>query len=90
MEGLASSMAGNSVSAQPQNSQEDMLRQIIELLLQGTSPEELLQKGVPEELLIQAIEIIEQQMASEQGGQAMQPQSGQSQGLAESMADQKE
>lgn len=42
-------------------SEQDMLNSIIELLLDGVDPEELLQNGVPIELIEQAMQIILQQ-----------------------------
>ncbi len=41
--------------------EQDMLDSIIELLLDGVDPEELLQNGVPIELIEQAMQIILQQ-----------------------------
>lgn len=43
---------------------------IIELLIQGITPEELVKQGVPEELVMAAIQMLEEQtMQAEQGGQ---------------------
>ena len=84
-QGLAQSMASNA----PQQSGMPTVEQVAELLLSGVDPEELVQKGIPPELIMQAIDLIEQQMAAEQGGQPMQPQPAQApagpQGLAQSM-----
>lgn len=75
MKGLAESMAGNT--------QTDPVEKIIELLLGGVTPEELVEKGVPTELIMQAIEILEQQVMAQNSGQQMQPQAPQ--GLAQAM-----
>ena len=83
-QGLAQSMASNA----PQQSGMPTVEQVAELLLSGVDPEELVQKGIPPELIMQAIDLIEQQMAAEQGGQPMQPEPAQApapQGLAQSM-----
>lgn len=55
-----------------------LIAQIKELLKQGVTPEELLQKGVPEELIIQAMEELKAE-----AGQPTQatPQGMQQQGL---------
>lgn len=87
MEGLAQSMVRNA----PKQSGMPSVEQIAQLLLDGVDPEELVEQGIPPELIMQAIELIEQQMASEQGGQSMQPQPTQApapQGLAQSMINQ--
>ena len=96
MEGLAQELAG---PAQPQSMPQGQgqgqgmptVEQVIALLMEGAKPEELVQMGIPPELVMQAIEIIEQQMASQQPqGQGVQlpPQSAMPQepGLAESFA----
>lgn len=45
---------------------------IIELLMQGTTPEELVEQGVPEELVMAAMQILmEQTEQAEQGGTPM-------------------
>jgi hypothetical protein len=65
MEGLAQQMAGQ--PAQKQNAQGmPTVEQIIEMLLQGADPDELVQMGIPPELLMQAIEVLEQQAAAQQ------------------------
>jgi hypothetical protein len=48
------------------------VEQVVEALMQGVSPEELVKAGVPEELIDQAIEIIKQKYMA--GGQDMEPQ----------------
>jgi hypothetical protein len=83
MEGLAQSMASN--APQPQQGGMPTIEQIAELLLSGVDPEDLVEQGVPPELIMQAIELIEQQMAAEQGGQPVQAQPSAPQGLAQSM-----
>lgn len=51
-----------------------LIAQIKELLKQGVTPEELLQKGVPEELIIQAMEELKAEAGQQQ--QPQQPQQG--------------
>lgn len=86
MEGLAQQMAG--APAQQQQPDMAMIEQIIQLLMDGVDPEELVKQGVPPEMIMQAIDILEQQLMAQQGGQqaaqqAPAPQQGQ--GLAQSM-----
>jgi len=87
MEGLAQELAG---PAPTQGQGMPRVEEIVQLLLEGANPEELVQMGVPPELIMQAIEIIEQQMAAQSQGQGAQlpPQSGMAQepGLAQSMS----
>lgn len=61
MEGLAQSM----VQPAPQEGM-PTIEQIIQMLMQGVDPEELVAQGVPPELIMQAIQVIEQQMAAQQ------------------------
>lgn len=53
-----------------QSSVMQMLEQVVAMLMQGVSPQELLQQGVPQEILEIAIEIVQQ----EQGGDEMEEQ----------------
>ena len=62
-QGLAQQMA------QPQEAGADMaamVEQVVKLLMQGVDPDELIQQGVPEQVIMQAIQLIEQQMAAQQ------------------------
>jgi len=55
---------GQQVPAKGQVSQEDVeevVEQVVQLLKQGVPPEELLKKGVPMEIIKQAIQIIQAQ-----------------------------
>ena len=63
------------------------VEEIAAALMQGIDPQELLNAGVPEELIMQAIALIEQQAASQQAAQPMPPATpaGQEIGLAQSM-----
>lgn len=86
-QGLAQSMAGGApapAQAAPAgggSEQAALLEKVVSLLMQGADPEELAQKGVPPEVIMQAIEIIEQQMAAEERpSEAEKPQ-----GLAQSL-----
>lgn len=82
MDGLAANMAGPSAQGQLPTVEE-----IAQLLMQGVDPRELLQAGIPEQLIMEAIALLEQQMGS---GQApMGPDGGaippQDMGLAQSL-----
>lgn len=68
MDGLAQQMAQPTQQMGPQANEQEMMammEQIIELLMQGVDPEELVKQGVPPEIIIQAIQLIEQQMAAQ-------------------------
>lgn len=81
MEGLAQQMAGQPASTGAQGM--PTVEEIIALLMQGVTPEQLLQQGVPEELIVQAIQILQQQMANQE---AVQQAPAEQQGLAGEMA----
>ena len=70
--------AGGAEEAQLQ----ELVMQVIQMLQQGVSPEELLQKGVPEEIIQMAMQMLQQQGGQEQG-QPQVPNSPQGQGLAQ-------
>ena len=84
-QGLAASMS----QPQPQQppaamSEMPSIEQLVALLMEGIPPEELEKMGVPQEMIMEAIGMLEQQMAA-QGGQPAQPvQMGG--GLAQQMA----
>ena len=42
---------------------QDKLQEIVAMLMQGTTPEELLQMGVPEQLIMQAMEMVAEETA---------------------------
>lgn len=46
--------------------QEQMMAQIVEALRQGMSPEELVQRGVPQELVQAAMQVLDQEMQAQQ------------------------
>jgi hypothetical protein len=60
-------------------SQQVSVEELVELLLQGITPEELVNAGVPQQLVEQAMAMA-QQMAAQQG--PTQAQAGMEQGLA--------
>jgi len=62
MEGLAQQMAAQPA---PQEAGMPTIEQLIQVLMQGVDPEELLAQGIPAELIMQAIQVIEQQMAAQ-------------------------
>lgn len=45
---------------------QEMIAKVVELLMQGMTPEELVQKGVPPEIVQQAIAMIQQQQVQQQ------------------------
>lgn len=86
MEGLAASMAGPQTQTQAQL---PTVEEIVAMLLQGVRPQELLQAGIPEELIMRAVEIIKQQISGGAQQPVMPPQqaapAGGEMGLAQSM-----
>ena len=42
------------------------VRQVVQMLMQGAEPEELVQMGIPEEMVTQAIQALMQQMQAQQ------------------------
>jgi phage tail tape-measure protein len=65
MQGLAQEMAQPAMQQAPTQDGMPTVEEIIEALLQGADPEEMIKMGVPPELIMQAIEILEQQMAAQ-------------------------
>ena len=59
-----------------QAQQQQMLDQVVQMLMQGMSPEELQAQGVPAQLIQTAMQIVEQQQGQ------MQPQGQVPEGLA--------
>lgn len=47
------------------------IEQVIEMLMQGMNPDEMLAMGVPEQMLIQAIQILQSQEAPEESAEGM-------------------
>ena len=45
------------------------VQQIVQMLMQGAEPEELVQMGIPEEMVTQAIQALMQQMQAQQPAQ---------------------
>lgn len=63
MEGLAQQMAQPAMQ-QPQQGM-PTVEEIIQLLMEGMDPQQMVEMGVPPELIMQAIEILEQQLAAQ-------------------------
>lgn len=88
MMGGPSGLGGSSTGAEqlPRGvgtaSEQDMLDSIIELLLDGVDPEELLQNGVPIELIEQAMQVILQQHG--QAGRQPEMEPGREQPMTDS------
>ena len=82
-QGLAAQSQGEQQAGQEAQMQQ-AVQQIVELLMQGVKPEELIQQGVPHELVMKAVEIVKAQQGQQQAdAQAMAP--GQDPGLAQRM-----
>ncbi len=73
-QGLAASVAQQ--APQQGGGQVPSVDEIIQLLMQGVPPEELEESGIPPELIMEAIQIIEQQMAAEDQQAAPAPEMG--------------
>ena len=65
-QGLAAQSAGQGMGMGGQGSPEQMIQQVVQMLMEGVDPEQLVQQGVPIEVIQAAIEII---MAQEQQAQ---------------------
>ena len=59
-------LAAQAGQGQGQYAAMQAISQIVELLMQGVTPEELLRQGVPQELVMQAVEIMKAQQAQQQ------------------------
>ena len=46
---------------QGQEAQKEMVMQVVQLLMQGVTPDELIQKGVPKEIIQMAMQMVQQQ-----------------------------
>lgn len=57
---------GQGLAAQSQGKQMPTVEQVIMMLQQGATPEQLLAAGIPEELLRQALQMMEQQGPQQQ------------------------
>ena len=68
-QGLAMQMVGEQQA--PQQAPQSLIEQLIRLLLQGVSPEELIQQGAPQEAVDEAMRIVMQQ--SDEVGQPAAP-----------------
>lgn len=68
-QGLAGMSAGQMPGQMPQESGQQIptVEEVIDMLLQGAKPEELVQMGIPEELIMQAMQMLQKQSAPEQG-----------------------
>jgi hypothetical protein len=69
------SLAGMAQTGGQQQGQMPTVEQIAQALMQGATPEQLLQAGVPRELIEQAIALLQQAMAEQQAG-GQPPQQG--------------
>jgi len=63
-QGQEQGLAGMGVG--PDQGQE-MVQEVMQMLMQGVSPEELLQMGVPQEVLEMAMQMLNEQQAQQQG-----------------------
>lgn len=59
-------LAAQAGQGQGQDAAMQAISQIVELLMQGVTVEELLRQGVPQELVMQAVEMMKAQQAQQQ------------------------
>ena len=59
-------LAAQAGQGQGQDAAIQAISQIVELLMQGVTVEELLRQGVPQELVMQAVEMMKAQQAQQQ------------------------
>ena len=90
-QGLAQQVAQQSQAGMPQGMNQEevaqLVQQVAKLLAQGVSPEELLQKGVPEEIIDMALKMVGQPDQDTDGDEQQVPQAMQGeQGLAAQVA----
>ena len=74
MAGLAETVAAPQPGPQGLQQGVPTVDEVVALLMQGIPPEELVQMGVPEQLLMEAIDLLKQQMAAEQAAAQQGPQ----------------
>ena len=96
MDGLAAQMGGQPTAlpqqigrqaggqGQQQQRQGNMpsVGEVISLLMQGVDPQKLIEMGVPQELIMQAIQILEQQLAQQEQSNTPTESAPEAQGLA--------
>ena len=58
------------------------VEEVIALLMQGVDPQKLIEMGIPQELIMQAIQVLEQQLAQQEQSSAPVEPAPQAQGLA--------
>ncbi len=83
MEGLAASMVQQPQQPPQAMGQMPSVDEVAAMLMEGVPPEELEKMGIPPELIMQAIELLEQQMGAQSQQQQPAPQMGG--GLAQSV-----
>lgn len=76
MEGLAQTMAQPIQQAAPEQGGMPTVEQVIQMLMEGADPEELVKMGVPPELVMQAVEMLQQQMTAQQQAIPVEQQGG--------------
>lgn len=72
MTGLAEQLAGPSQQGPSMQGAVPSIEEIVALLMQGIPPEKIVEMGVPPEMIMEAVALLEQQMASQQ--QAVPPE----------------
>lgn len=94
MDGLAAQMGGQPTAPQQigrqaggQGQQQQgqgmpSVEEVIALLMQGVDPQKLIEMGIPKELIMQAIQILEQQLAQQEQSRTPAEPVPQEQGLA--------
>ena len=79
-QGLAAQSQGQGGGQMDQAKMMELVQQVARLLAQGVSPQELMQKGVPEEVIQMAMQMVQEQQEPQMAPQV--PNSVQGQGLA--------
>ena len=95
MDGLAAQMGGQPTAPsqtmgrqaggqgqQQRQGKMPSVEEVIALLMQGVDPQKLIEMGIPQELIMQAIQVLEQQLAQQEQPSAPVEPAPQAQGLA--------
>jgi hypothetical protein len=75
MDGLAGSMMEQPQQGGMQGAMPSV-EEIVALLMQGIDPQKLVEQGIPPELVMQAVEMLQQQMAAQQQAIPVEQQGG--------------
>ena len=78
------SASGTSGAAADQQKMKELIVQVAQMLQQGRSPEELMQMGVPQEIIQAAMQLLKQSQGSD--GDGDEPQTGGSQQMQQGLS----